>query len=491
MCSLRTIALCLVLAAGCGAAAPRVATAPPQRRVVNMEAMRISAHRSRAGGWAFRSYDAETLFRRATELVNAGHCPDGVRLYERIADDFHGSAWESPGLYNAGLCLQDNGERAEAVRPYERLVRELPNAPDVRDATFQLAHLYVQLERWDDAIAAAGRLLVREDLEPDQRMEAMARRAQGLLGAGRLDDAAEQARSALTFSRTRPESAPVRDDYFTAAANYVLAETFRLKAEAMAIPPGVVSEQRAALEARARLILDAQREYFNTIEATNASWAAAAGYRIGEMYDSFWQAIMSAPVPPPRTAMNDADISLYRHDYRISLARLIKPLIRHSIRYWELTLMMIERTGVQTEWKDRIDAALESGAPASARAARGRDRARSGPRRWPCGGLPPCAGRRDGDRVGERWGRRPRERARRIPGDRERAGWGIRGRGRSSRGEHAGGARRHYGERDGQPTRGRRCRPRHASPRARAPSPTMTSGQMRWRRGVPLDEGAR
>ena len=36
--------------------------------------------------------------------------------------------------------------------------------------------------------------------------------------------------------------------------------------------------------------------------------------------------------------------------YPQELAKLIKPLLRHAVRYWELTLMMVERTGVQTEW---------------------------------------------------------------------------------------------------------------------------------------------
>ena len=43
--------------------------------------------------------------------------------------------------------------------------------------------------------------------------------------------------------------------------------------------------------------------------------------------------------------------------YHGELAKLIKPLLRHAIRYWELTLMMIERTGVQTDWsaQTRVD----------------------------------------------------------------------------------------------------------------------------------------
>ena len=39
--------------------------------------------------------------------------------------------------------------------------------------------------------------------------------------------------------------------------------------------------------------------------------------------------------------------------YHDELAKLIKPLIRHAIRYWELTLMFIERTGMKTTWSEK------------------------------------------------------------------------------------------------------------------------------------------
>jgi hypothetical protein len=37
----------------------------------------------------------------------------------------------------------------------------------------------------------------------------------------------------------------------------------------------------------------------------------------------------------------------------------VEPLIRHAIRYWELTLMMVERTQSQTPWAERIREDLE------------------------------------------------------------------------------------------------------------------------------------
>jgi tetratricopeptide (TPR) repeat protein len=323
-----------------------------------MEEMRITAERTEEG-YRFEAYDAETLFNEGTDLLGQNRCADAVVRYERVADEFAGSRYVSPSLYNAGLCLQEAGERERAVAQYERLISLVPASPDVKHATFQLALLFVDLERWDDALTTADTLLRREDLSSDERVEAMARRAQALLGARRLAEAAEQARSTLSYARTRPEENEVRDVLFIATANFVLAESYRLRAEAIEVPPGTPQEQHDVLERRAQLILDGQRAYFDTIRRGNALLSSASGYRIGEMYDTFWHAIMAAPVPPPRTPIAAEHMPVYEEEYRNELKRLIKPLIRHAINYWELTLMMIERTGVRSEWRDRIHADLE------------------------------------------------------------------------------------------------------------------------------------
>jgi hypothetical protein len=81
-------------------------------------------------------------------------------------------------------------------------------------------------------------------------------------------------------------------------------------------------------------------------------WAAASGYRIGHMYDELWHSVMSAPVPKNLKADGEAI-------YHEELAKLIKPLVRHAIRYWELTQMFIERTGIQTTWAQKIKTDLD------------------------------------------------------------------------------------------------------------------------------------
>lgn len=349
----------LIVSVGAVGCAGRSPEPKSPRDVVHMEAMKITAQRTEDGRYVFESYDAEGLFSEATERLNRGACKDAVTGYRRLVREFPESTYASPALYNAGLCLERLEQPADAAATFEELALRMPGSPDVQDAHFQLAKLYVQLERWDDAVAATDWLLARDGLSGDERIEAMARRGQALLGAGKLTPAEDQAKEALSYWRRGSSGGLIHDNTFAAMANFVLAESLRKQAAAIEIPPGGVETQRPILERRAQLILDAQREYFNTIGYKDAGWAAASGYRIGEMYDSFWQAIMRAPVPPPKRDVPESLMPVYREEYRKELARLIEPLTRHAIRYWELTLMMVERTGVDTEWTDKIRADLE------------------------------------------------------------------------------------------------------------------------------------
>ena len=325
---------------------------------IELEELHFSAS-SRRGGFDIYAYDARSLFESALRQMKEGQCDLAIQGFDRVAAEFPKSAYLSAALYNAGLCLQGQERWAAAIVRYERLIVERPRSPHIRHTRFQLAFLYLETRRWRDAVAVAEALLRVAGLGSDERAEAMSRRASALLGSGDLDAAADAARATLRFDRTRKQGDHVRDPYFVASAGFTLAETIRLRSEAIAIPSGTAEEQHAVLERRAQLLLKAQRSYFDTIRLTDPYWASAAGYRIGAMYESFWEAIMAAPVAPPKREMTAAELAVYRTEYRRRLADLVRPLTRHAIRYWELTLAMVKRTGVQSEWAEKTRVDLE------------------------------------------------------------------------------------------------------------------------------------
>jgi tetratricopeptide (TPR) repeat protein len=356
------LAVCLLAAAlapaltACGGASRGAAAAttprPERRAVIQMEELHIAAGGDGVEGLG-TSYDAAMLFDRATALLNSQRCDDAVALYLRLAREFPASRLVSSAHYNAGLCLEDTGRLPEAAERFEAVLAAA--SPDPRDALhahLMLSNLYVRLERYDDAIRLCDAALARTTLDPDERVELMARKAQAHIGARRLAEAERAGRDALSYWRRLPEDSPVRDLFYVAAANFVVAETLRERAEGIGIPQASVEQQRQALEDRARVLLDAQREYFNTIRIGHAHWAAASGYRIGQMYDAFWTVISTAPVPP-RPDLSPDLYRVFSEEYHRNLREMVKPLLQHAVRYWEMTLLMVERTGARSEWSDR------------------------------------------------------------------------------------------------------------------------------------------
>ena len=325
-----------------------------------MEEMRVVASRGQGGDVVFESYDAGQLFEQGTRLLQAGRCRDAVeQFYDRLIEEFPSSRFTPLAYYNSGLCLHEGGELEASIPYYQGVLRVAARGRDSRHAALQLAQVFIGLERWEPALEVMERTLLRDDLTPPERLEGLARRAQALLGLERYEDAGRQARNALSFYRMQERGGAIVEPYFAAAANYVLAETMRQRSETLDLPDGSAEEQHAVLDRRARLVLDAQREYFNTIRHTDAEWAAAAGFRIGSMYDRLWRALMQAPIPPPTVELDTSAVPVYEQEYRSELARHIRPLLRHAIRYWELTLMMVERTGVDTAWTERTRGELE------------------------------------------------------------------------------------------------------------------------------------
>ncbi len=349
------LALLFVPAVGCGASAPSQSTTARL-----LEETRIVAQRDATGGYRFDTYSAEDLFRQGTTLQADGHCSDAVARYDRIADEFASSRYLSPALYNAALCLQQTGQLTASAAHYYQLVDHLPGSEDAKVARLQLAGVLITLERWEEALASADLLLARTDLQSDERLEAMARRAQALLGMRHLEQASQAADDAGVYYRTRRGDEVITDPYFAAASMFVRAEAIRARSETMVLPPTDVATQHEILEQRAQLILDAQRAYFDTIRLTNAHWAAAAGFRIGSMYETLYADLTGAPVPPPAEVMNDQQLALYQDAYRAELRHRVEPLVRHAIRYWELTLLMVERTQTdESQWVERTRAELD------------------------------------------------------------------------------------------------------------------------------------
>ena len=335
-----------------GLAACSSGSTSPQSSPALMEEVRIVPRRTGSGEFEFESYDAEQLFTRGTTLLKRGKCQAAVRYYDHLTLNFVASHYVAPALYNAGLCLQQTKAYAEAANRFKELLERFPGSPDAKHANFHLVSLELQLHSYDAALGRADDLLSKHILSTEERIEVMAARARALYGLQRFTEAERQALGVLQYVESSPQQSELAHMDAVAAANFLLAEVLQSRAALVSLQAKTRQEQHHALERRTNLTLEAQREYLATIRRASPYWAVAAGYQIGRMYEAMWTELAAASVPD--------DIAPEAHEaYRSELRELIRPLVQHAIRYWELTLRMVERMGVRSEWTERVRRDLE------------------------------------------------------------------------------------------------------------------------------------
>jgi len=82
----------------------------------------------------------------------------------------------------------------------------------------------------------------------------------------------------------------------------------------------------------------------------NPQWASASGYQVASLYEEFYDAFMHAPVPPELLGAGNEE---KREIYFEELRKNIRILLEKSLRWNEQNLLMMERLGVQNEWRDK------------------------------------------------------------------------------------------------------------------------------------------
>ncbi len=369
---------------GCGGRQPK------SRTVVDMPPLKVVADPS---GELGANYDAAALFDRGVALAEDAKYRAALRQFDRLLEEFPQDPLRPPTYYNAGWCYLQLSQWDKAETRFKQLVDHHPGTGHARDAQFQRMRVLGELGRWQEVLTLADSLEKLPDVDPDERLEALCRYANAhlqmaiqqlathQLGAQEnqqpkspesqtaegaspqeeslqkpaLDLAQLAAHRAVSYARTRSDEDPITNNFYLGMAHFVLAESLRMRSEAIEIPEAALATQRATLETRAALLLKAQRAYFDAMGSKHPHWAAASGYQIGSMYDGFWTMVMESPIPEPQEPIESEELlELYRREYRLGLARILKPLLDHAVRYWELTEAMVARTGVENRWSQRL-----------------------------------------------------------------------------------------------------------------------------------------
>jgi len=342
--------VCLALAAGCAGKATNQVAVPSGAPVeqIEMDPIKIAAVKG-PDGTHLESFDAAELFEMAGKALSDKRFADSARDYDRLLKEFPDTRYTKASLYNDGLAYEGLKDWQSAVARFQKLATDHADSSDAKDALFQLGACYAELGNWPTSATVFAEILERKDLTADDKIEAMARRGFAQYQLKDLDTAERTFQSALWYVNSIASEERLETDFYVGLARYHLGqithERFR------AIPLRLPEKQMATdMEDKARLLLAAQRQYIETIKLGNPQWASASGYQIGSLYEEFYDAFIHAPIPDDIQGEANQE---KREVYYEELRKRIRILLEKSLRTHEQNLAMLERLGVQNEWRDK------------------------------------------------------------------------------------------------------------------------------------------
>jgi TolA-binding protein len=332
-----------------------VAVVPPGTPVEQIEMDPIKIHAVKGPeGTHLETYDVAELFEVAGKELSDKKFAEAVRDYDRLLKEFPDTRYTKAALYNGGLAYEGLKDWQTAIARFQKLATDHADSSDAKDAQFQIGACYAELGNWPTSATIFAEILQRKDLNADDKIEAMARRGFAQFQLKDLDTAERTFQSTVWYVNSILTEERLETDFYVGLARYHLGqithERFR------AIPLRLPEKQMGIdMEDKARLLLAAQRQYIETIKLGNPQWAAASGYQVGSLYEEFYDAFIHAPIPDQLQGETNQE---KREVYYEELRKKIRILLEKSLRTHEQNLAMLERLGVQNEWRDKSKVAF-------------------------------------------------------------------------------------------------------------------------------------
>ena len=294
----------------------------------------------------------EELFALGTAAYAAGDWRRAADAFGRVADLHPASRHHAAALFDAGLAHERLEEWRLALERFRAFSRAYAG-PDADEAAFHVAAAHWHLGELAEARAVLDGLAARPDLGAGDRVRALTERGVVELDQGDLD-AAERSLRLAVAAWTAAADRERLDDLHVAQAHVVLGDVARRRYQAVALDPSrdAPAALEAALEEKARRLLEAQGQYLRAVRVGNPDWAVVAGFRVGELYDDLHARLSEAPPPPELSPEEQAA-------YRDELRRKLRVLLQKALAAHEQTLQWARQAGVDNAFVERTQASLE------------------------------------------------------------------------------------------------------------------------------------
>ncbi|MGB0589701.1 MAG: tetratricopeptide repeat protein [Myxococcota bacterium] len=297
--------------------------------------------------------DPELLFEQAGKAFQSSDYVTAAQKYGLIVSRFGKSRWANVSRYNGGLALERSGRCPEAVLLYDALIKRVAGSRDAQDALFRVATCHENTGTWGAARVALDRLLKPEfkGISAVSRLEAHALRGRALQELDEVALAERDYKAALALYKENIGQQVLQRNRYVSMAQFQIAEIYRelFKVIRIRLP---VERMERDIEAKSNLFLKCQAAFLRTVRFQHPEYSVIAGFRLGQIFETFYDHLLSAEVPPD---LDEEEIAVYYEE----LKDKIRPLVEKAVDIFERNLRLGQRMGRSGEWMRKTEASLE------------------------------------------------------------------------------------------------------------------------------------
>ncbi len=293
--------------------------------------------------------DVNDMFKEANKLFTEERYEEALTVYQNLKDlNAKNSILAN---YNIAVTLTKLKKIEEALLIYEELLK-IENLDEELyiDTIINISEIYGYQKEWEKT-----ENLLKYTVENNNfknigwdYIEISIRYQVALFNLGYYDDSEFVFLKAIqTYkqNKNRFVTLSLKQRYFLSMGNFYNGEVNRIKFENIKIT-GDVKGMGKILDEKADILLSAQNYYINSIDFKDKYWATASGYKIGEMYEKYYEQIMNTELPAKLTFEEE---TIYKEE----LQKRIQILLKKAINIFEENIKMSERVSEKNIWVEK------------------------------------------------------------------------------------------------------------------------------------------
>lgn len=219
-----------------------------------------------------------------------------AKAYELVWSKFRTGSRSADALFNAGLLRQALGQNKEAISHYQEYARKFRERKDAPDVAFNIGVVHENAGDEGPAFKAFESYAKSYRSTGKRIIEAHTRAGRMAYRLGQLKKAKEHFTVAQRLWKSSSGAAKTAGTTWAAEARYYEGELLYRDYEKVTLDVAPAKLERA-LKQKTKMLSQAEKVYTSVIEYEDLKWAAAALFRIGQVYDAFAESLVNAATP--------------------------------------------------------------------------------------------------------------------------------------------------------------------------------------------------